>query len=138
MDENYLAHYGVKGMKWGIRRYQNEDGTLTAEGKRRKRGMDVRNDRKQAVKNRRSLSDQELKSRVDRLRLEKQFKELSDEDLAPGRTAVKKFLTSTGGKVLSSAAVGALAYAGHYALTHEFDVGKAAEYIFPNPNRKRK
>ena len=28
-----LYHSGVKGMKWGIRRYQNEDGTLTAEGK---------------------------------------------------------------------------------------------------------
>lgn len=32
---NYLLHYGVKGMKWGVRRYQNEDGTLTALGKQR-------------------------------------------------------------------------------------------------------
>lgn len=30
-----LKHWGIKGMKWGIRRYQNEDGTLTPEGKRR-------------------------------------------------------------------------------------------------------
>ena len=30
-----IAHYGVKGMKWGVRRYQNEDGTLTSLGKRR-------------------------------------------------------------------------------------------------------
>ena len=30
-----LSHYGVLGMKWGIRRYENPDGTLTAEGKRR-------------------------------------------------------------------------------------------------------
>lgn len=30
-----LAHHGIKGMKWGIRRYQNEDGTLTPEGQRR-------------------------------------------------------------------------------------------------------
>lgn len=30
-----LTHYGVKGMKWGVRRYQNKDGTLTKEGKRR-------------------------------------------------------------------------------------------------------
>lgn len=29
----YLAHHGVKGQKWGIRRYQNKDGSLTAEGK---------------------------------------------------------------------------------------------------------
>ena len=31
----YLAHHGVKGQKWGVRRYQNEDGSLTPEGERR-------------------------------------------------------------------------------------------------------
>lgn len=31
--QNFLAHHGIKGQKWGVRRYQNEDGTLTEEGK---------------------------------------------------------------------------------------------------------
>lgn len=31
--KSYLAHYGVKGMHWGVRRYQNTDGSLTAAGK---------------------------------------------------------------------------------------------------------
>lgn len=31
----YLAHHGVKGQKWGVRRYQNSDGTLTTEGRAR-------------------------------------------------------------------------------------------------------
>jgi hypothetical protein len=34
-DYGYLAHHGIMGQKWGIRRYQNEDGTLTPEGKKR-------------------------------------------------------------------------------------------------------
>lgn len=38
MTGMYLEHYGVLGMKWGIRRYQNADGTLTAAGKKRYAG----------------------------------------------------------------------------------------------------
>lgn len=34
-NEDYLEHSGVKGQKWGVRRYQNEDGTLTDEGRKR-------------------------------------------------------------------------------------------------------
>lgn len=35
-----LYHHGIKGMKWGVRRYQNPDGTLTAAGKKRYVGDD--------------------------------------------------------------------------------------------------
>jgi len=33
--QSYLAHHGIKGQRWGVRRYQNADGSLTAEGKAR-------------------------------------------------------------------------------------------------------
>lgn len=35
MNNRYLAHHGIRGMRWGVRRYQNSDGTLTSEGKKR-------------------------------------------------------------------------------------------------------
>ena len=35
MENNELKHWGIKGMKWGVRRYQNADGSLTPAGKKR-------------------------------------------------------------------------------------------------------
>ena len=35
ISQDYLIHHGVKGMKWGVRRYQNKDGSLTAEGRKK-------------------------------------------------------------------------------------------------------
>ena len=35
LERNHLKHHGILGQKWGVRRYQNEDGTLTDAGKQR-------------------------------------------------------------------------------------------------------
>lgn len=39
METRWLAHFGIKGQKWGVRRYQNEDGSLTEEGKKKYMSM---------------------------------------------------------------------------------------------------
>ena len=38
--KNYLEHHGVIGMKWGVRRYQNVDGSLTEKGRKRLKTWD--------------------------------------------------------------------------------------------------
>lgn len=52
MYEYELYHHGIKGMKWGVRRYQNADGSLTSAGKRR---YDVENARAEVKKARQKV-----------------------------------------------------------------------------------
>lgn len=76
--ETYLMHHGIKGMKWGIRRYQNLDGTLTAAGKRRYfPNAKPSNKKSEVTLNQKTskMSDAELRSRTDRLRLENNYKQ---------------------------------------------------------------
>ena len=53
-----LAHHGIKGMKWGVRRYQNADGSLTPAGKKRQ----AKQEKKEAKKEVRAVSKALYKS----------------------------------------------------------------------------
>lgn len=131
-----LMHYGVKGMKWGVRRSDSRSANSKDHGERAA-DKAAKSERKKDVKKRRMLTTEDLKSKIERLKIEKQFKDLTEEDIAPGKKMAKDILKSAGTKVLSTAAAGAAAYAVKAAMTKRFDLGEAASYIAANPNKKK-
>lgn len=82
-----LRHWGVNGMKWGIRKYQNEDGSYKpgAEGRyyhpnENKRSKSVSEDyEKSRSKSRQEMSDDELRTAVNRLNNERQYEQYRKE-----------------------------------------------------------
>lgn len=120
-----LYHYGVLGMRWGVRRYQKKDGTLTNSGKKRydkemerlkteeriiknkKRTQSKlekleakrktveelkKNSNKPKEKSVKEYSDAELREIVNRLQLEKQYKDLSPKQVSIGKTVVNRIV----------------------------------------------
>lgn len=115
-----LCHHGILGMKWGIRRYQNKDGTLTAAGKKRYPTRDgngtsekASQEKKQPVARKKKASemtDEELKSKTNRMRLEndynnalKTYKENEARNRGPSKTDTMKKVLSSLNTILNSA-----------------------------------
>lgn len=96
--DNELIHWGVKGQKWGVRRYQNKDGSLTAAGKARQK--DWSDDAREADKIKRKnslkrMSNQELKKLNERTRLEQEYSRLNPSTINKGFKYVSTVAVAT-------------------------------------------
>lgn len=91
-----IQHSGIKGQRWGVRRFQNEDGTLTEAGK-------ARYNQDGSKKNPEKMSDTELANANRRLSAESQYRQLTG-TTQPGRSINRDTAIKVGATFISTAA----------------------------------
>ena len=111
MENSQLYHHGILGMKWGVRRFQNKDGSLTSDGKRHleqnSKAKQGNNKKKKGHttnkgKSINELSDDELRKRINRLELEKRYEALSKKEQKAKMFDGKRFVLENSGKVVAT------------------------------------
>lgn len=119
MEENELYHYGVLGMKWGVRKDRTRGGfgkkkkkaklVLESPFSQKKRQAEAnasakkRDPDSKSSKSVSDMSDDELRALINRMQLEKQYKDLLPKKKEKGKTWVRQFLAKNAEYVLTQA-----------------------------------
>lgn len=96
-----LYHHGIKGMKWGVRRFQNKDGSLTSAGRKRRRSQDNwSDDAKDAAiirkKNHNQMSNAELRRLNERDQLVRNHQQLNPSAFKKGMSIAGTIVATAG------------------------------------------
>ena len=116
MSSNELTHHGIKGMRWGVRRYQNKDGTLTKAGRKKMAKLDKeyskltgqnRNRNTESPNTRLSkMTDDEIRKRINRINLEKEYIDLiKNQDSIKKQEEGKGFIKTVRSDVIKPVAI---------------------------------
>lgn len=111
--KEYLEHYGVKGMKWGIRRKRGSDGRVSGP-KKTSRGRTIY----QKTPDR--LSEAELQRRIKRLELEKKYRDLNTPTVTKGKKFASETIQNTGRSVIGTVVGTTASFAVSRALNKKF------------------
>jgi len=126
---DHLEHFGVLGMKWGIRKDRSAASTARATARAEEKA--VKKQRKQTMQARRLLSEGKLKEAIARLENERKLKDLTKADLHPGMTMTQNIMTNIGRSAITAAGAAVGTYAIKAAMEGKFDIKEAAKFIRP-------
>ena len=93
MTNNELYHFGIKGMKWGVRKNRSSsDPSSSSLSKKKKRGLgNISEPKNKSVKD---MSDEELRNTIARIELENRYKDLSPKKVSAGKKFVDRVINN--------------------------------------------
>lgn len=152
MDNNELMHYGVPGMKWGVRRTPAQLGRKKTSSskslfekkkpkpKPKAKSESSKKETAPKPKSVKEMSDEELSTAISRLQLEQKYKELSPQKVSTGKAVTKRILNNI--IVPAAEDVGrqmvktVLTRAGNKTLSEVFKDFSEADKIYTNNKKK--